>query len=212
MKEIKTILCLLALSFFSTSFRGPIENDFVLAEYEVKITHTGYIAFSGTLQDCQIRSNGTVVLSGIISGDESVDAADDIIYKGKLEINIDMDICSTKLDANGEGKLCSMTVKGIGPVMAELTIYSDGEGNARGGYINFTYDSNTLGVFYRSVVGNCDHMEMVEEEDMVPNDTMAAIFNGRDLPMLTDRRLDVTEYVERDGLHETVIKVIRKIK
>lgn len=105
-----------------------------------------------------------------------------------------------------------MRVKGIGPVMAEVTIYSDGEDRARGGYINFEYDSATLGVFYRSVLGDCDHREMVEEENMVPNETIAAIFNGRDLPMLTERRLRVGSFVERDGLHVTLIEVIRKIR
>lgn len=182
-----------------------------IAEYEVKLTHTGYIAFSGTLQDCPIRSNGKVVLTGLLKGEETVDAADDIIYRGTLQINIDMDICSVKRLANGEDKLCGMTVTGAGPVRTELTIYSDGQDSARGAYIKFEYDS-TLGRFSRSVVGNCDHKEMVEEEEMVPNETIASIFNGRDLPMLTERKLRPRQFIERDGLHITVVEVLRKVR
>ncbi|HET9744431.1 MAG TPA: hypothetical protein VFP97_01895 [Chitinophagaceae bacterium] len=186
-------------------------SDRKVAEYEVNLTHTGYVAFSGTLQDCPIRSNGKVVLTGFLKGEETVDAADDIIYRGTLQISIDMDICSAKRLANGEDKLCGMTVKGSGPVRAELTIYSDGQDSARGAYVKFGYDS-TLGIFSRSVVGNCDHKEMVEEEKMVPNETIAAIFNGRELPMLTERKLRPGQFIERDGLHVTVVDVLRKIR
>lgn len=182
-----------------------------VTEYEVKLTHTGYVAFSGTLQDCPIRSNGKVVLTGLLKGEENVDPADDIIYTGTLQITIDMDICSAKRLANGEDKLCGMTVKGSGPVRAELTIYSDGQDSARGAYIKFEYDS-TLGRFSRSVVGNCDHKEMVEEEEMVPNETIASIFNGRDLPMLKGRRLRIGQFIERDGLNITVVDVLQKIR
>lgn len=187
-------------------------NNHKVAEYEVKLIHTGYIAFSGTLQDCPIRSNGKVVLSGLLKGEETVDAADDIIYTGVLNLNIDMDICSAKRLANGEDKLCGMTVTGSGKVNVELTIYSDGQDSARDAYIKFEYDSTTHGRFSRSVVGNCDHKEMVEEEYMVPNETIASIFNGRDLPMLTERRLRVGQFVEREGVHETVVEVLRKIR
>jgi len=105
-----------------------------------------------------------------------------------------------------------MTVKGSGKVSAELTIYSDGQDIAREAYIKFDYDSTTLGRFTRSVVGNCDNREMVEEESMVPNKTIASIFNGRDLPMLTKRTLVVGRYEEREGVHVTVVEVLRKVR
>ena len=53
---------------------------------------------------------------------------------------------------------------------------------------------------------------MVDEEKMVPNKTIASIFNGRDLPMLTERRLRVGRYVETEDQNETVVEVIRKIR
>jgi hypothetical protein len=187
-------------------------NNLKVAEYEVNLTHTGYVALYGTLQDCPIRSNGKTELTGFIKGDEDVDAADDIVYGGVLQLKINMDICSAKRLANGEDKLCGMTVTGSGTVRTELTIYSDGQGNARGAYVKFEYDSTTHGRFSRSVVGNCDHKEMVEEENMVPNETIASIFNGRDLPMLKERKLSVGRFVERDGLHETVVEIIRKVR
>lgn len=190
---------------------GIMSRNNNFAEYEVKLTHRGYITFSGRLPDCPIRSNGKVVLSGLLKGDENMDAADDIIYRGTLQIIIDMDICSAKRLANGEDKLCGMTVTGSGPVRTELTIYSDGQNNARGGYIKFEYDS-TLGRFSHSVVGNCEHNEMVEEEEMVPNKTIASIFNGRDLPMLSERKLRVGRFVETDDQHETIVEVLRKLR
>lgn len=173
-----------------------------LSVYEVRFTHTGYTTFFGGPADCPIRSNGKVVLTGLLSGAENVASDDDIIYRGTLQLDIDIDICS----ATGEGdnaKQCGITVVGSGPVKTELEIQFD----SRGGYIKI----NNSGGFMKSVKGSCDQAQMAEELTMVPNKTIASIFNGRDLPMLTDRTLRVGRYVETDGDNETVIEILRKI-
>ena len=47
---------------------------------------------------------------------------------------------------------------------------------------------------------------------MVPNETVAAIFNGKELPMLTERTLRKRQYPSDKGAEgETVIEVLRKI-
>ena len=222
MKYYKLIFLLPVISVFhfvnnndfessSNPLLKNVKSAGYFSEYEVRLTHTGYFAFSGTARDCQIRTNGKVILTGTVKGDELVDAADDIMYTGILQLSINFDICSAKR-VNGEDKLCSMTVKGSGSVEVELEIYSDGQDTARGAYIKIQHDSTTLGRFTRSVNGTCDLAEMAEEKDMIPNETVATIFNGKDLPMLKERRLRVGRYVERDGQHETVVEVLRKIR
>lgn len=183
----------------------------VLSTYELRISHRGYTSFHGTAEECNIRSDGTVILSGQLSGDEAVKPDDDIVYTGVMQLNIDMDICSAKRLANGEDKLCGMRVKGSGKVKVELVISSDGEGNARGAYIKFNH-SPDLGKFEGSVLGDCDGDQMAEEKGMIPNKTIASIFNGRDLPMLTNRTLIPGSFAEEDGENITVVQVIRKIR
>ena len=193
---------------FSTEFSGNShpENSGSLSEYEVQITYTGYTALYGSLEDCQIRKNGKVVLRGLLSGNENAGRYDPILYTGVLQLSIDMDICSA-MRVNGEDKFCSMTVKGSGPVTTELEI----DTFAGYGYIKIKYDIS-LGKFQKSVVGTCDHTQLVEEEKMVPNESIAAIFNGKELSMLKDRTLLVRKYVEKDGDFETVVEVLRKVR
>lgn len=180
-----------------------------LSEYEVQFTHTGYTLIHGTLEDCEIRSNGKVILKGRLSGEENVGRYDPILYTGILDLDINMDICSAERTASGEDKLCAMTVKGNGRVKTELELDTAG----RRAYIKFSYDSTTNGRFQKSVIGTCDQPQQAEEEYMTPNETIAAIFNGRDLPMLiTHRTLRVGTYVERDGRNVTEVKVIRKLR
>ena len=223
MKKNKIILFLFTIPLFlSTSFlkktntvegkwKRTISSDFKgssnLSEYEVRLTYTGYTTLYGTPGDCAIRKNGTVVLSGKLSGVENNDPDYNILYIGVLQLSIDMDICSVKRLPNGEDALCSMTVKGSGPVDTKLEI----DTSSGGGYIKIEYQPQAL-VFNKSVVGSCDHKQLIEEEDMVPNKSIASIFNGKELPMLKDRTLRVGKYVEKDGDTETVVEVLKKVK
>jgi hypothetical protein len=102
-----------------------------------------------------------------------------------------------------------MTVTGKGWVYTELELDTAG----RSAYIKISYDSTRNGRFQKSVIGTCDQPQMAEEKHMVPNETIATIFNGRDLPMLvTQRTLRVGSYVETDGGNKTEVNIIRKIQ
>ena len=206
MKPITLLFVFITLVSILTGFKRQAP---LVAKYEVRFTHTGYTLIHGTLNDCQIRSNGRVILKGELSGFEEGKRWDPVLYTGILDLDIDMDICSAKRLANGEDKLCGMRVTGSGKVAVQLEL-SDSSTNQTS-YIKITYDSTIHGSFRRSVQGDCDHGQMVEEEKMVPNETIATIFNGRDLPMLTARTLRVGRYLETDGGNETVVEVLRKI-
>jgi hypothetical protein len=206
MKKNRTFIFLCILAFSSTSFIRPIVHDVDLAEYEVKIMFTGYTTLYGNIDNCDMGNPGQVVLSGILSGNENTGQDDTVLYTGVLNLSIKMSICSVKRQ-NGEDKWCVMNVTGNGPVNTELEL----DPSVGYGYIKIQYEPS-LGKFERSVNGTCDQTQMIEEQNMVPNETIAAIFNGRELPMLSERTLRKTIYpsdIAPDG--ETVVEVIRKI-
>jgi len=176
--------------------------------YEVRLTYTGYTSLYGSPAGCQIRTNGKVVLSGLLKGAENIDADDDVDYTGVLQLDIDMDICSVKR-VNGEDRQCAITVTGAGTVKTELEISSSGQDSARGGYLKFENESDK---FTKTVSGDCDNQQLIEEKDMVPNKTIASIFNGFDLPMLKTRTLRVGRYEETTDAGKTVVEVLRIVK
>jgi len=188
-------------STISTEFRGTRS----LPTYEVRLTYTGYGTFVG-IEDCPIRTNGTVVLTGLLSGPENVASDDDMFYIGILQLDIDMDICSIKHLPSGEAKLCGMTVTGSGLVKVELEIQSD----ERGGYIQMR-DTTSRG-FTKHVTGSCDQEQLDGERDNVPLNTKACLFSGSPLPMLTQRTLRVGRYVGTGDFVGVVVEVLRKVK
>ena len=67
------------------------------------------------------------------------------------------------------------------------------------GYIKINYES-ALGAFKRNVHGTCDAQEMKEEEDNVPNNSIAAIFNSYELRSLQKvRKLQRGKYPPDSG-------------
>lgn len=186
---------------------GPFGNfSKNLSIYEVRFTHTGYATYITGPEECEIRPKGKVVLTGLVAGMENVHEHDDINYIGNLQMNIDIDICSTRpTGGDPPDVLCGMTVIGSGTVAAELDIYYD----QRGGYIKFEHKS---GPFFKDVFGTCNETQINEEEGMVPNQSIASMFNGMALPMLTNRTLRVGRYVETDGQIETVVEVLRVVR
>ncbi len=208
MKKNEIILVLFILPFFSLRFLNSAVNNKALAEYEVRFTFTGYIPSNGGSENCSVNEKGKVVLSGILKGNENPGQDNPVLYTGTLQITINIDICSIKRLANGEDKFCTMTVTGSGPVNTELEI----DPSAGYGYIKINYEP-ALGKFVRSVSGSCDLFQMTEEEKMVPNETVAAIFNGYELPMIKDRTLQKKLYPDdksAEGI--TTVEVLRKIK
>lgn len=184
------------------------------AVYEVIISYTGYTTFSGTFDECGVRPDGIVVLSGILSGKEKVGSYDDVNYSGTLEMIIDIDICSVHRKANGEDDFCGIRVAGSGTVFTELqlTFGTDMAGNfeGRGGYIKI---ENKDGKFQRTVTGSCADGQIDEEWTMIPNKSISSIFNGMDLPMLIDRTLKKGIYpAQNTDAGKIVFEVVRKIR
>ena len=183
------------------------------AVYEVIISYTGYTSFFGdNTEECGIRRDGVVVLSGLLSGIEDIKSYDDIEYSGNLEMIIDMDICSShRLPGSSEDKYCGIRVSGSGTVFTELKIYFDDTTgtSGRGGYIKI---ENKDGRFIRTVTGECG--EQIDEEwTMVPNKSISSIFNGCDLPMLLRRTLHKGIYQNTDDYgNVTMVEVLRKIR
>jgi hypothetical protein len=216
MKKNKSFLFLFIIPLFlSTSLlkKTNINDTNNPAEYEVRFTFTGYTTLYAGPPDCPVRTNGKVVLGGLLSGIENVNSYDDIVYTGTLQLDINMDICSVKRLSNGEDKFCVMTVTGKGPVKTQLELYFNGPGqdSSRGGYININYNTK-LGPFTKSVTGDCDPTETNEEQTMVPNKTIASIFNGAELPMLKTRTLRKGTYVETGPSGKLEIEVLRKVQ
>ena len=145
-------------------------------------------------------------LNGLLAGAEKVAPDADINYSGTLQMDMDIDICSSKPGLSGDdAKNCGLTVFGSGPVKTELKILFDG----RGAYIQTKNESPK---FLRSVTGSCDQEQMDEEFKMVPNETIASVFNGIDLPMLTNRTLRIGRYVNKSAEGEFVVEVLRVVK
>lgn len=183
---------------------SPGTNGAKESVYEIRLTYTGFISDPGTLDNCTIRPDGKVVLAGLVSGYEQVNADDDIMYRGNLQLDINIDICAIKRVA-GEDKFCGMSVVGSGQVAVELEVQSD----ARGGYIEM---ENKTGNFLKLVYGSCDAGEMKDQQNMVPINSIASVFNGYDLPELTNRTLTIGRFVMNSDDGETVVEVLRKIK
>lgn len=177
-----------------------------LSIYEVQFTYVGTLTFYGDAADCNINL-GAVVLFGLLSGYEKVSSYDDVVYNGVLTLGMDIDICSLNAieDPQGGYPPCVISVVGRGLVKTELKIRFD----HRGGYIKI---EDETGNFRSEVFGSCDQEQIDEEKDMVPNRTIASVFNGTDLPQLTERTLRVGTYSESDGENVIIFEVIRKIR
>lgn len=192
----------------SAAFRSNSHsaNSVSLSEYEVRFIYTGFTSFHGDASVCPVRTNGTVVLAGLLKGIENVSADDDISYEGTLQLDMDIDICSVKGEG-GNAKMCNITVTGSGPVKTELVIYYDG----RGGYIQIK-DTTSRG-FRKNAAGTCDLAEIAEERLMIPLKTIATIFNGLELPMLTQRTLRKgPPQIIRTAEGELLVEVLRKVR
>ena len=125
-----------------------------------------------------------------------------------------MDICSAHRLPNGEDRLCGIRVNGSGTVFTELIIYFDskdeqGTFDSRGGYIKI---ENRDGKFQRVVTGECSD-QIDEEWTMVPNKSVASIFNGNLLSIIDTRTLRKGVYEGSDEVgNYTMVEVLRKIR
>jgi Calx-beta domain-containing protein len=196
--------------------RNPKFNKGITSAYQVLFEYKGYTTLGGTLADCHIRRNGRVFLNGILEGLETVgrkDDPDDVVYTGNLWMNINMDVCSVERDekADPPDRYCYMSVVGLGYVTTDLQI------DSLDGYAYIKIDCDTT-KFYRNVVGDC-FSQLGGEQQNVPNNSIASIFNGLKFEMLIDatgrplRTLRKGRYSQTDDDgNVTTVEVIRKIR
>ncbi|HZJ61869.1 MAG TPA: Calx-beta domain-containing protein [Chitinophagaceae bacterium] len=176
-----------------------------LTSHQVEFTVTGFTSLFGTDPNvCGARTNGHVTLSGILTGVETVDPADDVNYRGVLQMDMDIDVCSVMRLSNGEDKECALSVFGYGPIPVELEIRE----GARGGYIKFDDYQGASLPFISNVSGSCDPEQTDEERPMVPYKTIASVFNGFELPMLTGRTLYPGQWHEGAAGFQIAVNVL----
>lgn len=183
--------------------------------YEVHFSYTGYINVDGDVTNCPfIQRKGKATLYGYLSGNENVGRNDPVLYTGLMLLLINMDQCIAERLPNGDDKFCALNVKFVGDAMAELVI----DEADRGSYIKFHHDT-TKHIQYLKSAGGCITLNAAEKQ-LVPDNSIAAIFNGKELPMLIDissgrplKKLGVGVYSEKDDAGNlTVVKVFRKVR
>lgn len=188
--------------------KDPRFNQGDKSVYHVKMTYTGYTGETAELSKCPVRSNGSVVLDGIMTGHEKMGSGDPIIYTGTLFMYINIDICSIERLPNGQDEFCSIRVYGYGQVMSELEL----DPGAGYGYIKINHDSTENGKFARIVAGTCSS-QLADELKMVPNESVSSVFNGMQLDMLQERILRKGVYPKQKNAEgEIVVEVLRKIR
>jgi hypothetical protein len=177
--------------------------------YHVRMTYTGYTGETAELSKCPVRSNGRVVLDGIMTGYEKVGRNDPVIYFGSyVFMYINIDICSIERLPNGEDEFCSIKVAGCGEVMSELELNA----SAGYGYIKINHDPAKNGNFVRAVAGSC-YSQLGDELKMIPNESVSSVFNGMQLDMLQERILRKGVYPKQKTAEgEIVVEVLRKIR
>ena len=185
------------------------------AAYVVELKFKGYTLFHGDITTCPISKMGKVVLSGVLEGYENVGPYDPIMYRGLLELTIYMDICSAENNALSETALCGMRVRFSGNVMTELEIDATNEQCA---YIQIHHDPATDKGFYRTVTGGCVQ-QLADETQIVPNGSIASIFNGRQLKLINVTTGSCIRTLRRDTYYEVdedgnvmQVRVLRKIR
>jgi hypothetical protein len=173
-----------------------------LSVYEVRFTFTGHLGSLASANCPGIRSNGTVVLSGLVAGHEAVPASEDIEYRGVMELLADLDLCeATRPPGSSEDRLCVISVVGGGAVDAEIAVY---EGD-RGLYVK---NQRAPGPFASAAFGDCGSSANAEEQNMFPDDSMANVFNGLDFPMRSGP-LRPGRYVDDNVVFE-VLRLVRR--
>lgn len=197
------------ITIIQNILRNPQFNKGPGSAYSVIFEYDGYTTLGPTLADCHIRRNGKVSLWGILEGFENIAADDDVTYTGHLWMEIKMDICSVEHSETTDppDRYCYMSVAGFGYVDASLKLDSlDGYA-----YINFDCDTSK---FHRNVVGDC-FSQLLGERQNVPLNSIASIFNGLKLKILTQRRTlrEGGDYYQTDNEGNVIsVQVLRKIR
>ncbi|RPI47391.1 MAG: hypothetical protein EHM55_26630 [Acidobacteria bacterium] len=167
-----------------------------LPMYEVRLTYVGYTG-DVTTDGCPVRRNGTVVMTGIVSGNEKVARDDDIEYEGTLQLDIDVDACDGYRKPNGEDDLCRVTIIAVGSIRTTFAVYADD----RGGYVQTVDGSGAFPL--RLFFGSCPSSTIADERSVFPDNSGANYFNGYDVK-IPSGPLRVGRYVEGDVVFEVL--------
>jgi hypothetical protein len=193
------------INIIKNILKDPRFNQGDKSVYHVRMIYKGYTGETAELSKCPVRSNGIVVLEGVLSGYEKVDRYAPLIYTGDLFMHINIDICSIERLPDGEDDFCSIKVGGYGQVRAELEI-------GRYGYIKINHDSTKNGKFARTVTGSC-YSQLGEELTMIPNESVSSVFNGMELPMFKNDPLRKMVYpIQKTVEGEILVEVVQKIR
>ncbi len=119
-----------------------------LATYEVRLSFVGHLGSLAKAIGCAVRNNGTVVMTGLLSGIENVGRDDDIECSGILQLDVDIDLCEVHRVA-GMDELCGIRIIGAGAMETELALYVDN----RGGYVKAVKAPGSL---LSIISGSCD--------------------------------------------------------
>lgn len=193
---------------------GPVNNSV----YEIHLSYKGNILVDGDPKNCKgMRPNGETRIYGYLKGNENVGRFDPIRYTGVCLFTINMDICTVDRNSNGEDEFCVLQVTYVGDVTVDLEIDSTTE---QGGYIKIAEKPGLLSPLLKKVSGSCTSKLIAGEYQNVPDNCVAAVFNGRQLSMLIDvatgrplKTLKVGEYREKDEEGNiTRLKVLRKVR
>ena len=149
----------------STAARAPV------TAYEVELTFTGYSGLVEGAPNCQVNQRGYDRLAGIVTGPETPDSGEDVVYAGKLARTTAMDFCETKgkdSPDDDERVWCVVTLTGRAVMDVELTVYGE---SGRGAYLEAR---DTGGATTVQVGGSCGQ----EETDQVRADYPAGDDGG----------------------------------
>lgn len=186
-----------------------VNDDFAAAQgraiYEVRFSFQGY---SGSMagSDCPgVRRNGTVVMSGLLSGDER-DAENDVEYAGQLAMDLDVDLCEAKQTRDGD-EFCRISVVGALAVHTQLTVPPvDQTGQSvPPSWVKVRSASAAPPV---SISGTCPGAALAGERASFPDNSYANVFTAQELKIPAGR-LRVGRYTDGDMTLE-VLRVVRR--
>ena len=121
-----------------------------IATYQVELSFIGYTGLVEGAPDCRVNERGYDRLIGTLSGVETGEADESVVYTGTLRRGTSIDFCETK-PGGGPDELvwCAVTLKGSAVTNVELTVYGE---DGRGAWMKA---SPAGGPLRKSVAGDC---------------------------------------------------------
>jgi hypothetical protein len=128
------------------------------AQYQIELRFTGYTGLA-TSKDCDAIANlaGYDVLTGTVSGIETAEGDEDVVYSGLLKRSTAMDYCQTR-GKHGPGDdevvWCTATLTGQAVMNVEITVYGTADAGA------YVKAEPGIGPAQVAVQGNCEPGDM----------------------------------------------------